>query len=74
MRKKLLNECIVLAKKNKNGCYLAKNRDRTYSPTTQLVHGNYPYLEYVVLSDTDTGYFEGVNATTGIAASLPRTP
>ena len=68
MRKKLLNECIVLAKKNKNGCYLAKNRDRTYSPTTQLVHGNYPYLEYVVLSDTDTGYFEGVNATTGIAA------
>ena len=66
-QKNNLFECVVAGKKSKNGCFIGKNRDRTYNPNIEVIHGNYPKLEYVVLYDSDTGYGEGVNATTGIA-------
>ena len=64
---KNLNECVVAGKLTDKGCFLGKNRDRSYIPNVEIIHGVYPYLEYVILHDLDTGYMEGVNDTTGWA-------
>jgi hypothetical protein len=63
----MINECVVAAKKHKNGCYAIKNRDRTYAPELYIVHYTLPDLELLLTYDAGTKYIEGVNATTGIA-------
>lgn len=63
----MLNECVVAAKKSKNGCYSVKNRDRTYKPNLYIVHYTLPELELLLTYDSDTKYIEGVNATSGIS-------
>tara|TARA_B100000700_G_scaffold294379_1_gene356302 strand:- start:16 stop:849 length:834 start_codon:yes stop_codon:yes gene_type:complete len=65
--KNKLNECVVAGKKTRSGCFIGKNRDRTYMPNIEIIHGLYPNLEYVIIHDSDTGYAEGVNVTSGIA-------
>ena len=67
MKQKKLNECVVAGKITKTGCFLGKNRDRSYSPNLEVIHGLYPNFEYVMIHDKDTGYMEGVNASSGIA-------
>lgn len=63
----MINECVVAAKKHKNGCYAIKNRDRTYRPHLYVVHYTLPDLELLLTYDADTRYIEGVNATSGIS-------
>jgi len=67
MKPKNLNECVIASKISEDGCFLGKNRDRSYTPNVEVIHGVYPKLEYVIIHDKDTGYMEGVNATSGYA-------
>ena len=67
MKQKKLNECVIASKLSDDGCFLGKNRDRSYTPNVEIIHGVYPKLEYVIIHDRDTGYMEGVNATSGYA-------
>jgi len=67
MKPKNLNECVIGSKISDGGCFLGKNRDRSYNPNVEIIHGVYPKIEYVIIHDTDTGYMEGVNATSGYA-------
>ncbi len=67
MKLKKLNECVIASKISKTGCFLGKNRDRSYTPNVEIIHGVYPKFEYVIIHDRDTGYMEGVNATSGFA-------
>jgi hypothetical protein len=59
--KKLIKECIIVAKKADDGIILAKNRDRAYSPKIEVVHEIINGVEMVYLRDTHTDWSEGMN-------------
>ncbi len=60
--KSLLNECIITATTINGDMIMAKNRDRTYKPTLQVVRELKDGVEYVYLEDIDTGWCEGMNS------------
>jgi hypothetical protein len=57
-----LNECIILANKNNNKHFLAKNRDRTYIPELSIIREVIDDLEIVYFKDEITGWIEGLNS------------
>ena len=59
--KKLIKECIIVAKKVKDSIILAKNRDRAYDPKIEVVHEIVDGVEMVYLRDTHTDWSEGMN-------------
>lgn len=59
---KKLEECIIVATKNKDGdIVLAKNRDRMYDPKFKVVHMIKKGVEIAFWYDEDTGWAEGLN-------------
>ncbi len=62
----LVNECIVGCKNFNGNFVIAKNRDRTYEPTTKIVHHTDKKNELVFLFDKTTHYVEGMNVKTGV--------
>lgn len=61
MGKILINECIIVHKKIKGTTVLAKNRDRAYKPTLEVVHEIRDGVEMVYLRDVLTDWSEGMN-------------
>lgn len=57
----LLNECTSVGLCVGDSVVLAKNRDRTYSPTIKIVHEIVNGLEVAYMFDQDTDYAEGLN-------------
>lgn len=60
--KKLLTECIIVAKKINDSIVLAKNRDRAYKPKLEIVREIVNGLEVAYLRDMITDWSEGLNA------------
>jgi len=60
--KDILKECIVIATEISGDIILAKNRDRTYSPTLQIVREVVDGKELVYLLDVETDWSEGMNS------------
>jgi hypothetical protein len=61
MKSKLLNECIIVSTEMDNKFILAKNRDRAYKPTLEIIHEIIDGVEVVYLHDTITDWSEGMN-------------
>ena len=61
MKSKLLNECIIVSTEMDDKFILAKNRDRAYRPTLEVVHELIDGVEVVYLHDTITDWSEGMN-------------
>ena len=59
--KKLIKECIIVAKKATDSIILAKNRDRAYNPQIEVVHEIIDGVEIAYLRDTHTDWSEGLN-------------
>lgn len=59
---KLLQECIVSATTIDGDIIMAKNRDRTYKPSLQIVRDYKDGVEFVYIEDIDTGWKEGMNS------------
>ena len=59
--KKLLNECIIVAKRVGDTLIMAKNRDRAYKPELEVVHEIIDGVEVAYLRDTITDWSEGMN-------------
>lgn len=54
--------CVIVAKKFKDiGWVLAKNRDRNYVPTINIVQNNRRSIQRLYIDDEKTRYTEGVN-------------
>ena len=56
-----LNECIIVSKEINNKFILAKNRDRAYNPTLEIVHTLIDGVEVAYLHDIVTDWSEGLN-------------
>lgn len=53
--------CIIVSKEIDDKFILAKNRDRAYKPTLQIVHTLIDGVEVVYLHDMNTDWSEGMN-------------
>lgn len=58
---KAINECTSVGVSIKSDIILAKNRDRTYNPTIQLVRDMINGIEVLYMYDVGTDYSEGMN-------------
>lgn len=58
---KRLIECIIVSKEVDDKFILAKNRDRAYKPTLEIIHTIMDGVEVVYLHDVDTDWSEGMN-------------
>jgi hypothetical protein len=58
---KILQECIIVSKEVDDKFILAKNRDRAYAPTLEIVHTIMDGIEVAYLHDTTTDWSEGLN-------------
>jgi hypothetical protein len=56
-----LNECVVTSLRVDGNVILAKNRDRKYDPTVEVVHEIVNGIELVFIHDTITDWSEGMN-------------
>lgn len=56
-----LSECIIVSKEIGDKFILAKNRDRAYKPTLEVVHTILNGVEVVYLHDVTTDWSEGMN-------------
>ena len=61
----VISECVVGCKKIDDNFIVAKNRDRSYSPVTKIVHHVDEENELIFLFDEDTRYAEGLNVRSG---------
>jgi hypothetical protein len=61
MKSNLLNECIIVSTEMDDKFILAKNRDRAYKPTLEIIHEIIDGVEVVYLHDTITDWSEGMN-------------
>ena len=61
IHKKGIIECIIVSKEIDNKFILAKNRDRAYKPTLEVIHTIIDDVEVVYLHDIDTDWSEGMN-------------
>lgn len=61
MNGKALHECIIVSKNLNDRKILAKNRDRNYKPTLEVVHEIRNGVEVAYLRDTITDWSEGMN-------------
>jgi hypothetical protein len=61
MKSNLLNECIIVSTEMDDKFILAKNRDRAYKPTLEIIHEIIDGVEIVYLHDTITDWSEGMN-------------
>jgi len=59
--KKILSECIIVSKEIDNKFILAKNRDRAYKPTLEVIHTIMNGIEVAYLHDITTDWSEGLN-------------
>lgn len=59
--KKLINECIIVAKKVGNAIIMVKNRDRAYKPQLEIVHEIVDGVEIAYIRDMVTDWSEGMN-------------
>jgi hypothetical protein len=55
-----LNECTVIAGKLDDTMFLFKNRDRSFTPDTKIIHEKISGVEVVYYTD-QTGWIEGMN-------------
>jgi|694.fasta_scaffold44876_1 hypothetical protein len=58
---KPINECVVATIHLNGETILAKNRDRKYSPTIEIIHELIDGVEVVYIHDTITDWSEGMN-------------
>ncbi len=58
---KSINECVVATIHLNGETILAKNRDRKYSPTIEIIHELIDGVEVVYIHDTITDWSEGMN-------------
>jgi hypothetical protein len=58
---KLLTECIIVSKEVGDKFILAKNRDRAYNPSLEIVHTIIDGIEVAYLHDLVTDWSEGLN-------------
>jgi len=58
---KILQECIIVSKEVDDKFILAKNRDRAYAPTLEIIHTIMDGIEVAYLHDTTTDWSEGLN-------------
>lgn len=58
---KLINECIIVAKKVGDAIIMVKNRDRAYKPKLEIVHEIVNGVEIAYLRDMVTDWSEGMN-------------
>ena len=58
---KILSECIIVSKEINDKFILAKNRDRAYQPTLEVVHTIMNGIEVAYLHDITTDWSEGLN-------------
>ena len=56
-----LSECIIVSKEIKDKFILAKNRDRAYNPSLEIVHTIIDGVEVAYLHDLVTDWSEGLN-------------
>jgi len=56
-----LNECVVATVHLNGETFLAKNRDRAYSPTVEIIHELINGVEVMYIHDTLTDWAEGMN-------------
>lgn len=56
-----IHECVVASIRVNGNTVLAKNRDRKYDPTVEIVHEIVNGVELVFLHDTITDWSEGMN-------------
>jgi hypothetical protein len=56
-----IHECVVTSLRVNGNTLLAKNRDRKYDPTVEIVHEIVNGVELVFLHDTITDWSEGMN-------------
>lgn len=57
----ILGECIIVSKEIGDKYILAKNRDRAYNPSLEIIHTIVDGVEVVYLRDTITDWSEGMN-------------
>jgi hypothetical protein len=53
--------CIIVSKEINDKFVLAKNRDRAYKPTLEVVHTLLDGVEVAYLHDVTTDWSEGIN-------------
>ena len=58
---KTLNECIIVSKEINDKFILAKNRDRAYKPSLEIIHTIINGVEIAYLHDITTDWSEGMN-------------
>lgn len=58
----LIQECIIVSKEINDKFILAKNRDRVYKPSLEIIHTILDGIEVVYLHDIVTDWSEGMNA------------
>ncbi len=56
-----INECVALGVTVENQQILAKNRDRNYNPTIEIIHKIRNGVEMAYMRDTVTDWCEGIN-------------
>jgi hypothetical protein len=57
----MINECIIVSKEVGDKFILAKNRDRAYNPSLEIVHTIIDGVEVAYLHDLITDWSEGLN-------------
>lgn len=62
MNRQFIQECIVSSIPVGNDVVMAKNRDRTYKPSMQVVRDYIDGVEIVYIEDIDTDWSEGMNS------------
>ena len=58
---RIINECIIVSKEVGDKFVLAKNRDRAYNPSLEIVHTIIDGVEVAYLHDLVTDWSEGLN-------------
>jgi len=58
---KILQECIIVSKEVNDKFILAKNRDRAYNPSLEIIHTIIDGIEVAYLHDIITDWSEGLN-------------
>jgi hypothetical protein len=53
--------CVILCTKIKGKQILAKNRDRTYKPSIEIIHEIVNGIEIAYIRDKNSGWIEGIN-------------
>jgi hypothetical protein len=54
--------CVILCTKIKGKQILAKNRDKTYKPSIEIIHEIVNGIEVAYIRDKVSGWIEGMNA------------